>query len=138
MPQITIYNSLLPLLHLLPRYTFRLHNYSTITRSTPQKTYHVKRIASVLHCLVLFRWNHKSFTLFLQETKVMLGRRPPIVYDLLSIDVGITPAASAVPGALKYSTPVKPISTCALQPNHPRIISFSLKSADTSVCPTST
>ena len=48
-----------------------------------------------------------------QANKVVLAGRPPIAYDLLTIDVGITPAVTAVPGAMQYSTPVKPISTCA-------------------------
>ena len=49
----------------------------------------------------------------LQANKVELPSRPAIHYDALTIDVGITPAARAVPGAIKFSTPVKPISTCA-------------------------
>ena len=43
-----------------------------------------------------------------------LPGRPAIHYDALTIDVGITPAARAVPGAIQFATPVKPISTYVL------------------------
>ena len=38
--------------------------------------------------------------------------RPSIPYDVLSINVGITPAASTVPGAAQHTTGVKPIDRC--------------------------
>ena len=44
------------------------------------------------------------------------GDRPGIPYDVLSLDVGITPSASGVPGALQHATPVKPVSKCAAEP----------------------
>ena len=37
--------------------------------------------------------------------------RPPIEYDVLSINVGITPDTGSVPGAAKYATAVKPIDS---------------------------
>lgn len=40
------------------------------------------------------------------------GPRPPVPYDALSLDVGITPSGQGVPGALQHATPVKPVSTC--------------------------
>lgn len=39
------------------------------------------------------------------------SNRPPLSYDVLSINVGITPTTSTVPGAAEYTVPVKPIST---------------------------
>jgi selenide,water dikinase len=36
--------------------------------------------------------------------------RPPIAYDVLSLDVGSEPELDSVPGARKYSVPVKPVS----------------------------
>lgn len=56
----------------------------------------------------------------LQRRRVLLGNsgggdgsgavaRPPIAYDVLSIDIGIAPGAAGVPGALEHATPVKPI-----------------------------
>ena len=39
-----------------------------------------------------------------------LHGRPPIKFDVLSVDIGITPAGGGVPGADEHSTPVKPIN----------------------------
>jgi selenide,water dikinase len=41
--------------------------------------------------------------------RVLIEDRPPLVYDLLSIDVGATPALDAIPGAAEHALPVKPI-----------------------------
>lgn len=41
--------------------------------------------------------------------RVLLEGRPPLAYDLLSIDVGITPALDAIPGAADHGIAVKPI-----------------------------
>lgn len=46
----------------------------------------------------------------LQQNRVLLANHPPIAFDLLSIDIGSTPARSTVPGAAEYTIPVKPIS----------------------------
>lgn len=53
----------------------------------------------------------------MQAQEVLLQGRPPISYDLLSINVGITPFASSVPGAAEHATTVKPIDrqvTCRM------------------------
>lgn len=42
--------------------------------------------------------------------QVLLKGRPPIAYDLLSIDVGSSPSVEALPGAADHATPVKPIA----------------------------
>lgn len=42
--------------------------------------------------------------------RVLLRGRPPVSYDVLSLNVGITPALSQVPGAAAHTTPVKPIA----------------------------
>ncbi len=42
--------------------------------------------------------------------QVLLRDRPPITYDVLSIDVGGTPNLAAIPGAARHATPVKPIA----------------------------
>lgn len=44
-----------------------------------------------------------------QAQLVLLKDRPPIRYDVLSINLGITPDLRAIPGALQHATPVKPI-----------------------------
>jgi len=45
--------------------------------------------------------------------RVLFSDRPPLPYDILSINIGITPAVESVPGAAEFATPVKPISTFA-------------------------
>src|SRR5258708_20568298 len=42
--------------------------------------------------------------------QVVLKDRPPVSYDLLSLDTGAAPSLDAIPGAEKYATPVKPIA----------------------------
>ncbi len=39
-----------------------------------------------------------------------LAGRPPIQYDLVSIDIGSQPELDSVPGARAYATPVKPVA----------------------------
>jgi selenide,water dikinase len=46
----------------------------------------------------------------LKANRVLFANRPPIAFDVLSIDIGSTPAAVTVPGAAEYAIPVKPIS----------------------------
>jgi selenide,water dikinase len=41
--------------------------------------------------------------------KVLLTNRPPIPYDLASINIGSTPQLGGVPGAAQHALPVKPI-----------------------------
>jgi selenide,water dikinase len=43
--------------------------------------------------------------------RVLLEGRPPIAYDLVSIDVGITPALAAIAGAAEHGIAVKPIGS---------------------------
>jgi selenide,water dikinase len=45
------------------------------------------------------------------EKRVLLRDRPPIAYDLLSIDVGITPALEAIEGAAQHGIAAKPIGS---------------------------
>ncbi len=45
--------------------------------------------------------------------RVLIENRPPLAYDLLSIDVGITPDLDAIAGADRHAIAVKPISTFA-------------------------
>ena len=44
------------------------------------------------------------------DRQVLLKDRPPVSYDLLSLDVGSAPSLDAIPGAAEHATPVKPIA----------------------------
>ncbi|MGF1642566.1 MAG: selenide, water dikinase SelD [Thiotrichales bacterium] len=44
-----------------------------------------------------------------ESRRVLCRERPPIVYDLLSINIGSTPRLGGVPGADEHALPVKPI-----------------------------
>lgn len=46
----------------------------------------------------------------LENKKVLCANRPPVAFDLLSIDIGSTPATVSVPGAAEYAIPAKPVS----------------------------
>ena len=48
----------------------------------------------------------------LQAQCVHLEGRQAVRYDVLSINVGISPSGQGIPGSLEYSTPVKPVSRC--------------------------
>ena len=57
------------------------------------------------------RFFHASATgLDLAGKRVICDGRPPVPYDLLSINTGSTPSMSAVPGAASNVVPVKPIN----------------------------
>jgi selenide,water dikinase len=43
------------------------------------------------------------------SSKVLCRDRPPVAFDLCSINVGSTPQMARVPGAAQYAVPVKPI-----------------------------
>lgn len=47
-----------------------------------------------------------------QNKRVLLRDRPPLAYDLLSIDIGIRPDTSGIEGA-GYAIPVKPVASFA-------------------------
>ena len=48
-----------------------------------------------------------------QARRVLIEGRPPLGYDLLSIDVGITPALDGIAGAAEHAVAVKPVSLFA-------------------------
>lgn len=52
----------------------------------------------------------RAIGLDLRHNRVICANHPAIAFDLLSIDIGSTPATVMVPGANEYAIPVKPIS----------------------------
>jgi len=56
------------------------------------------------------RFYHDVATgLDLVDRRVICRSRPPVVYDVVSIDTGSVPMSTDVPGAEQYAVPVKPI-----------------------------
>ena len=53
--------------------------------------------------------NASADGLDLEENCLQLKDRPPLRFDVLSINTGSTPGAKSVPGAAKHALPVKPI-----------------------------
>lgn len=51
----------------------------------------------------------RAVGLDLENKKVLCANHPPVAYDVLSIDIGSTPAAVDVPGAAEYAIPAKPV-----------------------------
>ena len=49
----------------------------------------------------------------LAEGRVICRSRPPVAYDVASIDIGSTPHLSSTPGAAEHATPIKPIDRLA-------------------------
>lgn len=52
----------------------------------------------------------RAIGLDLVHNRVICANHPPIRFDSVSLDIGITPAISQVPGGAEYAIPVKPIS----------------------------
>ena len=52
----------------------------------------------------------RAIGLDLEKNQILCANRPPVNFDLLSIDIGSTPASLTVPGATEYAIAVKPIS----------------------------
>lgn len=51
----------------------------------------------------------KAIALDLENKKVLCDHRPAVAFDILSIDIGSTPANIEVPGAAEYTIPAKPV-----------------------------
>src|SRR5688572_29346611 len=45
----------------------------------------------------------------LENKRVLCKDRPPVAFDVLSINTGSTPRSHDIPGAAKYTLPVKPV-----------------------------
>lgn len=55
-------------------------------------------------------YHDEAIGLDLENRKVLCQNRPPVSFDVLSIDIGATPVLD-VPGAGEHATPVKPIGS---------------------------
>lgn len=51
----------------------------------------------------------RAIGLDLKHNKVLCANHPPVAFDVLSIDIGSTPAQVDVPGAAEYAIPAKPV-----------------------------
>ncbi|MCP2730667.1 FAD-dependent oxidoreductase, partial [Limnofasciculus baicalensis] len=51
----------------------------------------------------------QAIGLDLVNDRVICANRPPIPFDILSIDIGSTPAQESVPGVAEYAIPAKPV-----------------------------
>jgi selenide,water dikinase len=51
----------------------------------------------------------RAIGLDLERREVICANRPPVSFDVLSIDTGSTPATVEVPGAQEYAIPAKPV-----------------------------
>ena len=54
-------------------------------------------------------YQDEAVDLDLAERRVICRHRPPVPYDLLSLNIGSTPNTAIVPGADEHAIPVKPI-----------------------------
>ena len=54
-------------------------------------------------------YQDEAVGLDLENRRVLCQHRPPVAYDLLSIDIGSTPNVGDIPGAAEHAIPVKPI-----------------------------
>jgi selenide,water dikinase len=75
----------------------------------------------------------RAIGLDLEKGEVICAHHPPVAFDVLSIDVGSTPATVTVPGAADYAIPAKPVpellnqwgqllADIQTQPDRPRTI----------------
>ncbi|MGB8690416.1 MAG: FAD-dependent oxidoreductase [Microcoleus sp.] len=51
----------------------------------------------------------RAIAIDFNKNRVICQNRPPVNFDLLSIDIGSTPATLSVPGAAQYAIPAKPV-----------------------------
>ncbi|MEO0540878.1 MAG: selenide, water dikinase SelD, partial [Cyanobacteria bacterium P01_A01_bin.105] len=54
-------------------------------------------------------WMDEMVGLDAENQQVLCKGRPPVHYDVLSIDIGSTPGALQIPGASHYAVPAKPV-----------------------------
>lgn len=66
----------------------------------------LRPLSRFAHCQLVM---DQAIGLDLVNQRVICAEHPPISYDLLSIDIGSTPATVDVPGSQDYAIPAKPV-----------------------------
>lgn len=66
----------------------------------------LRSLAAFAGCQILVDW---AIAIDLNKNLVICQTHPPVNFDVLSVDIGSTPAALSVPGAAKYAIAAKPV-----------------------------
>ncbi|ALF55869.1 pyridine nucleotide-disulfide oxidoreductase [Nostoc piscinale CENA21] len=67
----------------------------------------LSRLADLAHAHLYI---DQAIGLDLENRQVICANRPAVNFDVLSIDIGSTPATISVPGAAEYAIPAKPVA----------------------------
>ncbi|MBD2541898.1 selenide, water dikinase SelD [Coleofasciculus sp. FACHB-SPT36] len=60
----------------------------------------------------------RAIGLDLENNEVICANHPDVAFDLLSIDIGSTPATISIPGAAEYAIPAKPVAKLLSEWDH--------------------
>ena len=85
----------------------------------------LRSLAEFARCQILI---DRAIAIDLNKNLVICQTRPPVNFDLLSVDIGSTPATLSVPGAAEYAIAAKPVpqflaswnQLISERPNHPQ------------------
>ncbi|WP_373535429.1 FAD-dependent oxidoreductase [Microcoleus sp.] len=66
----------------------------------------LRSLAEFAGCQILV---DRAIAIDFSKNLVICQTRPPVNFDLLSVDIGSTPATLSVPGAAEYAIPAKPV-----------------------------
>jgi len=66
----------------------------------------LRSLAEFAGCQVLI---DRAIAIDINKNLVICQTRPPVIFDLLSVDIGSTPATLSVPGAAEYAIAAKPV-----------------------------
>ena len=85
----------------------------------------LRSLAEFAGCQILI---DRAIAIDINKNLVICQTRPPVNFDLLSVDIGSTPASLSVPGAAEYAIAAKPVpeflaswnQLISERPNHPQ------------------
>ena len=85
----------------------------------------LRSLAEFAGCQILI---DRAIAIDINKNLVICQTRPPVNFDLLSVDIGSTPATLSVPGAAEYAIAAKPVpeflaswnQLISERPNHPQ------------------